>query len=90
MNREYEILNEKLDTIFEEVMWLRNDLAKIEFDRTKKELEYKLEEAKDKLERHKEDAKWIIENLDERRKYFRTIKDRFPVREVREELESRK
>ena len=81
MNREYEILNEKLDYMFQEIMWLRNDLAKIEFDRTKKELEYKLEDAKDKLERHKEDARWIMENLDERRKYFESIRNRFPKEE---------
>ena len=81
MNREYAILNEKLDTIFDEVMWLRNDLAKIEFDRTKKGLEYKLEEAEDKLKRHKEDAKWIMKNLDERGTYYRNIRNNFPREE---------
>ena len=62
-------------------MWVRNDLAKIEFDRTKKELEYKLEDAKEKLERHKEDIRWVMENLDERRKYYRNIRNNFPREE---------
>jgi hypothetical protein len=79
MNRDYEILNEKLDYMFEELMWLRSDFEKKEFERVEKELKYKLEDAQHDLERHKQDARWIMENLDERRKYYKTIKDRFPA-----------
>ena len=87
MNRDYEILNEKIDYIFEELMWLRSDFIKKEYERVEKELKYKVENAEEELNRHKQDIRWIFENLDERRKYYKSIKDRFPVREVREEIE---
>ena len=87
MNRDYEILNEKIDYIFEELMCLRSDFIKKEYERVEKELKYKVENAEEELNRHKQDIRWIFENLDERRKYYTSIKDRFPVREDREEIE---
>ena len=86
MSRDYEILNEKIDYIFEELMWLRSDFEKKEYERVEKELKYKVENAQEELDRHKENLRWQFENLDERRRYFRTIKDRFPVREEIERL----
>lgn len=89
MEREIEILNEKIDYIFEELMWLKSDFIKKEYERVEKELKYKVENAQEELDRHKQDIRWTFENLDERRNYYRTIKDRFPVREFREEVVER-
>lgn len=79
MNKDYEILNEKIDYMFEEIMILKKGLLRQDYEKTEKELKYKLEEAQHELDRHKENLRWQFENLDERRKYFRTIKDRFPT-----------
>ena len=83
MEREIEILNEKIDYMFEELMMLKDYVLREEYERQEKTLEYKVEEAQHNLDRHKENLRWQFENLDERRRYFRTIKDRFPkVEEV--------
>ena len=79
MEREIEILNEKIDYMFEEIMRLKDGLLRQEYERQEKTLEYKVEEAQHNLDRHKENLRWQFEDLDERRKYFRTIHNRFPV-----------
>lgn len=82
MEREIEILNEKLDYIFEELMSLKQGLTRDMYEREQKELKNKVETAEWDLNNHRDDLRWRMENLDERRKYYSSIKDRFPVREV--------
>lgn len=79
MNRDLEILSEKIDYIFEELMRLKDGLLRQEYERQEKTLEYKLEEAQHSLDRHKENLRWQFENLDERRKYYRSIHNIFPA-----------
>ena len=78
MEREIEILNEKLDYIFEEIMSLKQGLTRDMYEREQKELKNKLETAEWDLNNHREDLRWRMENLDERRKYYSSIRDRFP------------
>ena len=78
MEREMQILNEKLDYIFEEIMNLKQGLTRDMYEREQKELKNKLETAEWDLNNHKEDLRWRMENLDERRKYYSSVRDRFP------------
>ena len=78
MEREIEILNEKLDYMFEEILSLKEGLARITFEREIKELKYKVEDAQSHLDMHKDHFKWQQEDLDERRKAFRSVRNRFP------------
>ena len=78
MEREIEILNEKLDYIFEEIMNLKQGLTRDMYERAQKELKSKVETAEWDLNNHKEDLRWRMEDLDERRKAFRSVRDRFP------------
>lgn len=82
MNREFEILNEKLNNIYNEILYLRQDFEKSKYEQEKKTLEYKLENAQEELERHKENIRFIFENIEEKGKYFRSIQERFPKEEV--------
>ena len=78
MEREFEILNEKLDYMFEEIMSLKEGVIRLGFEREAKELKYKVEDAQSHLDMHKDHFKWQQEDLDERRKVFRSVRDRFP------------
>lgn len=78
MEREFEILNEKLDYMFEEIMNLKEGLTRTTFEREEKELKYKVENAQEKLDMHKQHLRWQQEGLVERRKAFRNVRDRFP------------
>lgn len=82
MNREFEILNRKLDLIYEEIMEMK-EIFKIERNSKKiKELEYELESTKENIDRTREEQKWQLENISERKKWFRDIDDLFPKEEV--------
>lgn len=86
MNREFEILNRKLTIIYEEIMEMK-ELFKVERNSKKiKELEYELENTKEKIDHTKEDQKWQLENISERKKWFRDIDDLFPKEEVAVEM----
>lgn len=78
MEREIEILNEKLDYMFEEIMRLREDFQRKEYETGEKELKYKVEDAQSHLDMHNDHFRWQHEELDERRKAFRSVRDRFP------------
>ena len=78
MEREFEILNEKLDYMFEEILRLEEGFIRLGFEREAKELKYKVEDAQSHLDMHKDHFKWQQEDLDERRKAFRSVRDRFP------------
>ena len=81
MNREYEILNRKLDVLFEELMWLRHDFQKEKYEKEIKELEYRVKTAQDELNYRKEDNRFHFEQIDEKRRYFRKIEQEFPKNE---------
>ena len=78
MEREFEILNEKLDYIFEELMCLKQGLTRDMYEREQKELKCKVETAEWDLNNHREVLRWRMEDIDERRKAFRSVRDRFP------------
>lgn len=78
MNREFEILNEKLNIIFEELMWLRRDFQKEKHEKEVKELEYKAKDAQKELEYRKDDTRFLFERIDERTNHFRNIERNFP------------
>lgn len=78
MEREIEILNNKLDYIFEELMSLKQGLTRDMYEREQKELKCKVETAEWDLNNHRDDLRWRMENIDERRKYYSSIRDRFP------------
>jgi len=78
MEREFEILNEKLDYMFEEIMMLKDYFIREEYERKEKELKYKVGDAQSHLDMHKDHFRWQHEDLDERRKAFRSVRDRFP------------
>jgi predicted nucleic acid-binding Zn-ribbon protein len=82
MERELEILNEKLDYIYTEIMSLKEGLTRTTFEREEKELKYKVENAQEKLDMHKDHLKWQLEDIDERRKSYRSVRDRFPKNEI--------
>ena len=78
MEREIQILNEKLDYMFQEIMNLKEGLIRTTFEKEEKELKYGVENAQEKLDMHKQHLRWQLEDLDERRKAFRGVRDRFP------------
>lgn len=82
MNKEFEILNTKLNAIFEEIMWLRYDFQREKYEKETKELEYKIKDAQDNLEKHKENARFSFENFDEKRRSFERINNMYPVEEM--------
>lgn len=84
MERELEILNNKIDYIFEELMNLKQGLTREAYEREEKELKCKLETAEWDLKNHREDIRWRMEDIDGRRKYYLSIKDRFPKESTNE------
>ena len=86
MNREFEILNRKLTIIYEEIMEMK-ELFKVERNfKQIKELEYELENTKEKIERTKDEQKWQLENISERKKWFENVDNIFPKEEVAVEM----
>ena len=59
MNREFEILNRKIDLIYEELMLFERAYQHNKADEKTKELEYKAESAQDDLEYAKSENKFI-------------------------------
>lgn len=82
MNREFEILNEKLNMLFEEIMWLRRDFQKEKYEKEIKELEYKAKNAQDEINYKKDDSRFIFERIDDRMKHFRNVEFNFPKNEM--------
>ena len=82
MNREFEILNEKLNIIFEELMWLRRDFKREKYEKEVKELEYKAKNAQDEINYKKDDSRFLFERIDESMNHFRTAELRFPKNEM--------
>lgn len=82
MNREFEILNEKLNMLFEEIMWLRRDLQKEKYEKEIKELEYKAKNAQDEINYKKDDSRFLFERIDDRMKHFRNVECNFPKNEI--------
>ncbi len=78
MNREFEILNRKLDLIFEELMLFERAYRHKVAEEKIKELEYKLETAQDELEYAKEEKSFINDRMDDRTKFFREVETMFP------------
>lgn len=87
MNREFEILNEKLNVLFEELMWLRRDFQRNKYERESKELEYKIKNDQDDLDRYKDNARFVFEQFDERQRNFRGITKMYPVEEMVEKCD---
>lgn len=77
MNREYEILNRKLDVLFEELMWLKHDFQKEKYEKEIKELEYRVKKAQDELNYRREDNRFHFEQLDDKRRIFNQIEQCF-------------
>lgn len=78
MNREFEILNRKLDLIYEELMLFERAYRHNIADEKTKELEYKAENAQGELEYAKGENRFINERMDERTKFYREIETIFP------------
>lgn len=78
MNREFEILNRKVDLIYEELMLFERAYQHNITDEKTKELEYKAENAQGELEYAKSENKFINERMDERTKFYREIETMFP------------
>ena len=77
MNREFEILNEKLNIIFEELINLRGAFLHDANKREIKELEYKVKDAKHELEYQKDNHRFENKYLDDRRNWFMDTNNRF-------------
>lgn len=77
MNREFEILNEKLNIIFEELMWLKKGLLREKYEKEVKELEYKAKDAQREVEHIKDDSRYNNLRLDDRMDHFRNIERNF-------------
>ena len=71
MNKEYRILNEKLNIIFEEMMQLKEAYRKEKTLKEIKELECKLDDIKNEIERRKEDDRFESDMVHSRMQYFR-------------------
>lgn len=82
MNREFEILNRKLEIMFEELMWLRRDFQREKYEKEIKELEYKVKKAQDELNCFEDNQRFIFERLDEARDRFHRIEYEFPKEEL--------
>ena len=78
MNREFEILNEKLNIIFNELGELRRDFYREKNEKEVKKLEYEAKRAQEEVENRKECVRYECERLDEIAKCFRGIEYRFP------------
>jgi hypothetical protein len=77
MNREFEILNRKLDLIYEELMLFESAYRHNKADEKTKELEYKAESAQGELEYAKSENKFINERIEERARFFRNVEEIF-------------
>lgn len=82
MNREFEILNRKLDMLFDELLWLRRDFQRDKFEKEIKELEYKVKKEQDELNFRKENNRFIFDELDNTRNRFYSIEREFPKNEM--------
>ena len=77
MSKEFEILNTKLNVLFEELMCLRRDFQKEKYEKEIKELEYKVKNAQDELNYKKEDNRFLFERIDDSRRRFEQIERDF-------------
>lgn len=85
MNKEFKILNKKLDVLFDELLWLRRDLQRDKTEKEIKELEYKVKDSQKDLEFKKEDSRFFHERIDERRRFFMNIEREFGMYEKYEQ-----
>lgn len=90
MNKEFEILNRKLDMIFDEIIWLRKDVECEKSMRERKELESELKYCQSRLEDRKESLRFICENYDATRNSFRFIERDYhsPVEQETKQVEA--
>ena len=77
MNREFEILNRKLEVLFEELMWLRRYFQRERYDRERKALKYEVENSQDKLKRFEEEQRYIYEREEDVLRKFHNIDNLF-------------
>lgn len=82
MNREFEILNRKLDMIFDEIIWLKKDLEQEKCIKECKELENELKYRQSELEDRKGSLRFRCENYDLTRREFQNIERCFPKTEM--------
>lgn len=78
MNREFEILNEKLNIIFNELEELRRDFYREISEKDVKKLEYEAKRAQEEVENRKSCVRFDFERLGEIERGFRNIEYRFP------------
>ena len=69
-SKEFEILNEKMNMIFDEVKNLRRDLDTYKQELREKEAEYKLKDAQ-------HDAEWIKEGREHINNYYKDVNNNF-------------
>lgn len=86
MNREFEILNRKLTIIYEEIMEMKEAFKQEKHLKEIKELECKAENVKETIKRSKEEQRWQMENMSERKKWFENVDNIFPKEEVAVEM----
>ena len=87
MNKEFDILNRKLDMIFDEIIWLRKDVEYEKHMRERKELEGELKYCQSRLDDRKESLRFICENYDSTRNCFKNISRDYLVKEPTETTE---
>lgn len=86
MNREFEILNRKLNIIYEEIMEMKEVFKLEKSFKEIKELECEAENIEEKIKRSKEEQRWQMENISERKKWFENVEKIFPKEEVAVEM----
>ena len=73
MNKEFEILNRKLDMIFDEIIWLRKDMEQTKNEQEMRVLENELKYNQSRLDDRKMSLMFRCENYDATRNAFRNI-----------------
>lgn len=86
-NREFEILNRKLDMLFDEIIWLRKDLEQTKNEQEMKVLENEVKYSQSKLEDRRMSMIFRCENHDATRNQFRRIESDFIQPKVEEHVE---
>lgn len=73
MEKEFEILNRKLDMLFDEIIWLRTDIEQTKSEQEIKVLENEVKYSQSRLEDRKMSSMFRYENHEASRNQFRKI-----------------
>lgn len=73
MSKEFEILNQKLNLMYQEILELRIDFREVECEAKIKRLEYEFKEGESRINNTKDNIKYFHENIDRQKERFRKI-----------------